>query len=121
MKRVAAWIVVLLVAGVGLAQAREAAPTGAYKIFAQDAQGRISLVDAMVNEAGEVVATSGSDVVSPPPGTLCVGGSCETPRGSVLTCPSTAGPICAAGEVCHCQCTKTSNGTYTAVNSCSKP
>ena len=50
-------------------------------------------------------------------GAACNGGTCQTKNGTVLSCPTTGGPICPDEKACICQCFKVGN-TYTAANRC---
>ena len=82
------------------------------KMFVQDAAGRLSFVDAVQTESGEVL------IRPVPVGTVCNGGSCATTGGTVLNCPTSGGPVCKAHEVCTCTCVLNTDGTWSPKNQC---
>ncbi len=49
----------------------------------------------------------------------CNGGSCQTPGGLILNCPTSGGPTCGSGTICGCQCGQLPNsGVWASANIC---
>lgn len=48
----------------------------------------------------------------------CNAGSCQSPVGVELSCPTSGGPECDKKECCQCKCVVNDNGTVNPTNTC---